>query len=472
MRLLVFLLTAALLNAAGWPSFRGDNASGLGDAANLPTEFSREKNLVWRVEVPEGTSSPVFTSDRLFLTAQDKGELLTLCLDARTGRTLWRRALPQPREEKLHKLNSPASSTPATDGSNVYVFFGDFGLVSYGPDGNERWRIPLGPFNNLHGMGASPVLAGHRLILAVDQDTGSYLLAVHKDTGKQLWKTPRPLVVHGFATPTLFTPPGGKLQIVLPGSYLLTSYDPDSGAEIWSARGLTWQIKTTAVASSDTLYVTGWAPGADAGESTPLPPFEDVAKEIDTNGDKKLAPEEITPKYKHSGSWQAIDLDHDGFLDARDWSFFRARRAARNVTMAVRPGNGRGDITDQSLVWRTERFVPQVSSPLLYNGVLYTAKDGGIFSAIDAASGALRKTARLQGALDAYYSSPIAADGKLYVANETGKVSVIRPGAEWEVLAVNDLGENIYATPAVVGNRLYIRTDAALYCFAVSQGVN
>jgi outer membrane protein assembly factor BamB len=465
MRLFVVVLMAGSMHAAGWPSFRGENGAGVADSSNLPVEFSREKNVLWRVPLAEGTSSPVFARDRLFITGQENKELLTYCLDARSGRVMWRRALPQPREETLHKLNSPASSTPATDGTNVYVFFGDFGLISYGPDGNERWRLPMGPFNNLHGMGTSPVLAGHRLILAIDQDTDSYLLALHKDTGKQLWKTPRPLVVHGFATPTLFTPPGGKLQVVLPGSYWLASYDADSGDELWTVRGMTWQIKTTAVAAGDAIYATGWAPGADAGQSTPLPPFEEVAKEIDTNGDNKLAPEEITPKYKHSGSWQAIDLNHDGFLDSRDWKFFRARRAARNVTMAVRPGTERGDITDKAVLWQIDRFVPQVSSPLLYNGVLYTIKDGGILSSIDPKSGTILKTARVQGAIDAYYSSPIAAGGHLYVANENGKVSVIRPGAEWETVAVNDLGENVYATPAVVDNRLYIRTAAALYCF-------
>jgi outer membrane protein assembly factor BamB len=467
--LLAGMLAASQMSAAGWPSFRGDNGSGIAEGSDkVPVEFSRGKNLQWRVELPEGTSSPVFARDRLFITAQDKGELFTYCIDSRTGRTLWRRAIPQQREEKLHQLNSPASSTPVTDGANVYVFFGDFGLISYGADGNERWRIPLGPFNNLHGMAVSPVLAGERLILSIDQDTNSYLLAVHKDTGRQLWKTARPMAVHGFATPTLFTPPGGKLQIIVPGSYVMASYDAATGEELWTVRGLTWQIKTTAVASGDTIYATAWAPGADAGESKPLPPFEDVAKEIDANGDGKLSPGEIPPKYKHGGSWQAIDLDHDGFLDARDWRFYRARRAARNVTMAVRPGSGRGDITEAAVLWQIDRFVPQVSSPLFYNGLLYTVKDGGIFSSIDPQSGRILKTARIAGAIDAYYSSPIAAGGRIYVANETGKIAVIRPGAEWETLTVNDVGENIYATPAVLADRLYIRTASAFYCFAAN----
>jgi outer membrane protein assembly factor BamB len=417
--------------------------------------------------LPSGTSSPVLTRDRIFLTGYESRKLLTIALDRASGRFVWKREIDQPRAEKLHQLNSPASSTPATDGTNVYVFFGDFGLISYGPDGNERWRLPLGPFSNLHGMAASPILSDGKLILVCDQDTGSFILALDKNTGKQIWKTTRPAVVHGFATPTLFQPSADELQLIVPGSYLLASYSVATGAELWTVRGMSWQIKATGVVSGDTIYMTGWAPGADPGQSKPLPPFETVLAEIDSNKDGKLAPEEINPsQYKHGGSWEAIDLDHDKFLDARDWSFYRARRAARNVTLAVRPGKARGDITDTHVAWRNERNVPQVSSPLLYDGVLYLIKDGGIFTSIDARSGHAFKTARVQGALDNYYSSPVAADGKIYLASETGKVTVIKPGEQWEQISVREFDEHIYATPAISEGSIYLRTSNAVYRFA------
>lgn len=461
------LAAAATGSVVVWPGFRGGNGAGIDtESRGLPAEISPDRNVAWKIEVPPGASSPVLTADRIYLTAFEGNELLTLALERSTGRRLWARRLKAERSEVRHKLNNAASATPVTDGANVYSFFADFGLIAYGPDGQELWRNRLGPFSNLHGMAASPVIAGgNRLILVCDQDVDSFVLAVDKRTGKELWRVARPSVVHGFATPTLL----GADQVVIPGSYLMTGYSIRNGEELWSVRGLTWQIKTTAIAHDGTIYATGWAPGADAGQSQPLPPFETAAAEIDANRNGKLEAAELNPsQYKHGGSWRAIDLDDSGAIDPREWGFYRGRRAARNLTMAVRPGAARGDLTDSHVLWRNDKFVPQVSSPLLYDGVLYTIKDGGILTSIDPRSGAIHKTARIPGAIDAYYSSPVAADGKLYIASEKGKLAVIKAGALWEPLHVADFDTGIYATPALAGGRLYLRTAAHLYCFAAS----
>lgn len=449
---------------AVWPGFRGPNGAGIStDSKALPGEIAPDRNVLWKIPLAPGSSSPVLTRDRLYITAFEQGKLQTIAMDRATGRALWRRELDPVRTEKRHQLNNAASATPITDGVNIYSFFSDFGLVAYGPDGNELWRLPLGPFTNLHGMGASPILAGNRLVLVCDQDVDSFMIAVDKRNGKQLWRVERPAVVHGFATPTLL----GEHQLIVPGSYLLTSYSLASGEELWSVRGLTWQIKNTAVVDQDgTVYVTGWAPGADPGESKPLPPFETAAAEIDANRNGVLEASELNPsQYKHGGSWRAIDLDDNGAIDKREWGFYRGRRAARNVTLAIRPGNARGDLTDTHVLWRNEKFVPQVSSPLLYQGVLYTIKDGGILASIDPKNGAVLKSARIPGAIDAYYSSPVAGDGKLYIASEKGKLSVVKAGGAWEPLHVADFDEGIYATPAIDSGRIYLRTASSLYCF-------
>jgi outer membrane protein assembly factor BamB len=460
------LLIASVAAAGEWTAFQR-----VAEVRGLPVELGRGKNVVWRTPLARGESSPVLAGGRAFLTAFEGDSLLTLGVDTATGKVVWKQALARPRSETLHKLNSPASATPALDSAgNVYVFFGDFGLASYTRDGRERWRLPLGPFANLHGMAASPVVVGTRVILACDQDTESFLLAVDKETGKVAWRTKRDAVVHGFATPTVFQPEGGEAQIVLPGSYMLASYSAETGKELWTVRGLSWQIKTTAAVRDGIIYATGWAPGADPGESKPLPPYDEVLAEIDGNNDGKLAPEEINPtRFKHGGSWRAIDLNNDGFLDSRDWLFYRARRSARNVTLAIKPGNARGDLTDTHVLWRNERFVPQVSSPLVYGEWVWIVKDGGILTNIDLKTGKTVKTARIPNAMDPYYSSPVAGDGKVYVGSEGGKLSVIKPGAEWEVLTVNDLEEPIYATPALESGRVYVRTAAALYCFGASD---
>lgn len=449
--------------AAGWPSFRGPNGSGVGDASGLPVEFGPERNVIWKTPVGAGSSSPVVAGTALYLTALEDGQLATLRMDRATGKVLWRRAVPQSRSEARHKLNNAASPTPATDGENVYVFFSDFGLLSYAPDGRERWRMPLPPFQNFHGMGASPILAGGRVILVCDQDTESFLMAVDAATGRPVWRTTRPAVVHGFATPVLFRPAGGEEQIIVPGSYLLAAYSVRDGSEIWTVRGLSWQIKASAVVDGDTVYATGWAPGADPGQAKPLPPFAEALERADTDRSGTLSNAELPQEWKHGGSWQAIDLNNDGLLNAREWGFYAGRRSASNITIAVRPGKGRGDLTSSHVLWRQNRMVPEVPSPLLLDGVLYTIRTGGILSSLNAATGEIVTSARVPGAVDAYYASPIAADGKLFLASENGKVAVLKPGAQWEALAVNDFDEPIYATPAAAGRHLYIRTAEALY---------
>jgi len=450
----------SVCSGAEWPSFRGPNGSGVAVSQALPAEIGPSKNVRWRVEVPAGSSSPVLTRDALFLTGYENNRLLTMKLDRASGKVLWRRPLQPARTDARHKLNNAASPTPVTDGSNVYAFFSEFGLVSYGPDGDERWRVPLGPFVNLHGMAASPILAGETLILLCDQDSESYLLALNKNTGRELWRTVRPAVVHGFATATLY-----RDQIIVPGSYLLAAYDVATGRERWSVRGLSWQIKASAVAEGDTIYATGWAPGADPGQAKPIPAFEEAAATADANKDGKLQSAELPEPWRHGGSWTAIDLDKDGGLDRREWGFYRARREANNVTMAVRPGDARGDLTDTHVVWKHQRMVPEVPSPLVLDGVLYTVKTGGIVTAMSAKTGEIKKTARVQGAIDGYYASPVAADGKIFLCSEKGKTAVLRAGEDWETLSVNDFDEPIYATPAIADDTLYLRTAQALYAF-------
>ena len=121
--------------------------------------------------------------------------------------------------------------------------------------------------------------------------------------------------------------------------------------------------------------------------------------------------------------------------------------------MAIRPGEAKGDLTETHVLWQMDRSVPVVSSPLLYQGVLYTIKDGGILSALDPVSGQIHKQARLPGAIDNYFASPVAADSKIFVVSETGKLSVVKAGKEWELLSLNDLNEPCYATPALADSR-------------------
>ena len=201
------LSAEALAEAENWSRFRGPNGTGVSDATNLPIEFGPEKGVKWKAALPPGHSSPVFTNTHIFLTAhtpdKDAYKLLVLALDRKSGKELWRHEVERRNKGRLELVNGPASPSPVTDGSNVYFFFQEYGLISYTADGKERWRMPLGPFTMFYGFGASPILEDGLLILPVDQDLTAYLLAVDARTGRERWRVQRPHAVAAAARATV-----------------------------------------------------------------------------------------------------------------------------------------------------------------------------------------------------------------------------------------------------------------------------
>lgn len=462
MRWLVWLWVPLAVAGADWMQFRGPNGAGVSPSKGLPEQFGRQKNLAWRTALPAGHSSPVFTSDHIFVTAFEGKSLLTMCLERATGRILWRRVAPRDREEPSEQTNSPASPSPVTDGKNVYVFFGDFGLLSYGPDGNERWRLALGPFNNANGHGSSPVVADGRLLVICDQDTGSYVLAVDTQNGHVLWKTMRPEIIRGYATPAVYRPKAGPVEVIAPGSFEIASYALETGEKLWWVGGTAWQPKTVPIIDGDRFYVCGWETGDDGQQRQKVPDFAEMLAQYDKNHDGKLSKSEAPP-HNDADWFSDNDLDHDGYLDEREWQFYQIRSSSENGLLAIR-GGGRGDITKSHVLWRYKKALPNTSSPLLYDGVIYMVRDG-IMTSLNPETGEAYKQGRLSGALGRYWSSPIAADGKIFMAGEDGKVVVLRASPQWEILAINNLDEDIFATPAILDGALYVRTRVAIYCF-------
>lgn len=462
MRALLCLAITLCIYAADWPQFRGPNGSGLCQSCGqLPTEFGPDKNVIWKTELPEGKSSPVMVGDRIFLTASEGDDLITISLSRATGAVQWRRSIRAAKRETQHNLNHRAAPTAVADQRNLYVFFADFGLIAYDFAGNEKWRLPLGPFNSLHGVVASPLYADGKVILVCDQDTEAYMIGVDAASGKIAWKVPRE-VTNGYSTPVIYHPSQGPAQVIAPGSYQLTGYSARDGKVVWFVRGLTCQPKSLPTIAGNVVYFNGWTPGNDSGQQVELPAFAEVIAAVDSNSDKKLAQSELPQPWQPTGTWRAIDLDRDGFLNEREWTFFRTRRSSRNGLLAVKLG-GTGDLTDTNVLWRYEKSLPDVPAPLIYQNVVFLVRSGGIATTLEPETGKVLKQGRLTGALDDYYSSPIGVDGKVYIASEHGKVVVLRAAGEWEILAVNDFDSEIYATPAVSEGKLYIRTRNALY---------
>jgi outer membrane protein assembly factor BamB len=460
------VLTNPTLNAQQntneWPQFRGPNGTGVAESSALPAEFNSTKNVVWKTSIPFARSSPVVTADRVFLTATEGDKLSTFALDRKTGKILWRRDAVRARNMPIYKANDGASPSPVSDGKNVYAFFGELGLISYGPDGKERWRLPLGPFNSFYGMGGSPVLTGNTLVMVCDHRDASFIVAVDARDGKVLWRKNR-TNFEGYSTPAIYKPANGPAQVIVVGSNSVDSYSLDKGERLWWVSRIGSYPKGVPVLGTDMVYVL-----AEGADQPFFPPFEESLKQYDKNNDQKVHIDEMkaTPDYAEHFGW--LDANRDGYIERAEYDFVRNSTAVGHGLTAVRL-SGQGDVTTSNVVWRLDKGYPNIPAPLIYRGVMYLMKEGGIVSSVDPASGKVLKQGRTPNALEPYYASPVAADGKVFVASASGKVTVLKADAQWEIIATNDLGEEIWATPAIAGNNLFIRTHDAVYAFAAPK---
>jgi outer membrane protein assembly factor BamB len=460
-----FLLGGHQADVAAWNRFRGPNGTGIAAGGSYLAEIGPAEHVLWKCALPPGRSSPVLSRARVFLTALEGEELLTLAVERTSGAIAWKRPAPRPRRTRFHPDNHPAAPSAAVDADTVVVFFDEFGLLAYDHDGEERWRLALGPFDNVYGLGASPILVGDVVILACDQSTNSFVAGFSKRDGKELWRTPRPSAVSGHCTPVLWRAADGRDEVLLPGSYLLDAYDALTGARRWWVSGLPAEMKSVPVLLGDRLYLHGYnSPLNELGSQVELAPFAEALKKSDANADGRIAAAEI-PDERVRGYFEYYDLVPDGALDATEWEALRVSLAALNSAQCIRPG-GQGDVSATNVLWRFHRGIPQLPSPLVYGGVYWMLADqGGLVTQLDPATGEMFEKDRLTHALDAYYAAPVAGDGKVYLVSQTGTLSVLAAEKGLELLHSARFDEPCYATPALEDGRIYLRTERQLYCF-------
>jgi outer membrane protein assembly factor BamB len=424
-----------------WPSFRGPQAAGVAERQNLPEKWDGKtgENILWRTTIPGlAHSSPVIWGSRIFVTSavstdpkasfkpglygdgdasQDRSSQrwMIYALDKRTGKIIWKQTACEgvPRD-KRHIKSTYANSTPATDGRIVVAWFGSQGVYAYDLNGRFLWKADLGRLNlgaydiptYEWGTASSPIIWKDLVILQCDTQDDSFLLGLDAGTGKQVWLTERD-ELPSWGTPTVAQTAAGP-ELVANASNYIRGYDPRTGKELWRLGG---SSKITA----------------------PTPIFAD-----------------------------------DKFVIA-------SGRGPERPIFVVRAG-ARGDLTlpegkttSDAVVWSRMGRGSYMPTPLIYDGILYVLSNNGVLDAYDFQTGEEIYRQRLPLVGSGFSASPVAADGKIYLANEDGEVLVIAAGRKFSHLATNSMGELVMATPAMSEGVIYVRSSQSLFAVGRKQ---
>jgi len=464
---LLVAVFASIAAAEDWGQFRGPNATGIAaESTHPPISFSTEENVKWSIKLGKGVACPVVADRRVFTTAMtEDGRFAVFAFDAASGQQLWKQEYEAGDLPEITPPNEHASSTPAADGERVYVHFSTIGLLALdATNGSLVWKHPLPMPFYLMGWGAanSPIVHGDLVIFNLDDDLSSYLIALDKRTGKVVWQTPRPEMLGGYAVPVMCTA-GGRTDVVVAGSGKLKGYDPKTGKELWACHSLLRTIMTTPVVQGEHIYLSLQS----YGDTSRVLRFA-LLQWRDTNQDGKLARGELEDAFH--GKFDRGDANKDGFLidDEIDAAFQAPTNmvGGGNIIQSIR-GGGSGNVTKTHMAWNLDDKSPSnIASPLAYDGRLLLVKKGGISAAFDLKDGSKVWTKKRINNFGNYYASPVAAGDRIYVPGENGYIMTLKAGPQLEVLAKNDVGDSLVATPAIADNRIYVRTLNSLYCFA------
>ncbi|MBX3279233.1 MAG: PQQ-binding-like beta-propeller repeat protein [Acidobacteria bacterium] len=434
---------SSLYDAAHWPQWRGPFHNGMA-RGGAPVEFGDNKNVKWKVAIEgRGFSTPAVWGDRIYLTtavptgkvapaepvpagpaggapgsgqgrpgggggpgggagAGEEHKFVVMCLDRKTGKTIWERTakVAVPHEGYHRTYGSFASNSPLTDGKYLYVSFGSRGIFCYDLDGKLIWEKDLGVKMRMRlqfGEGTAPVLHGNLLIHNFDQESGSFIVALDKNNGKEVWRVSRD-EVSSWSTPAIIDHKGNK-QLIVSASNKTRAYAPETGKLIWECAGLGTNVIPQPVQQGDLVLV------------------------MSGHRDPKL---------------MAIRLGREGDLTGTD-----------------------------AVVWSQTRGTSYTASPVLHDNKLYVLTDNAVLSCFNATTGEPYYQQKRLPQADSFKASPVGADGKLYLASESGFVTVIKMGEEFEVLANNVMEDQMFvSSPVVVEGELLLRSKTHLFCIS------
>ena len=430
---------SAMVADGNWPSFRGPLARGVADGQRLPDTWNGESgaSVIWKTEIPGlGHSSPIVWDGAVFVTSavssyrdasfrpglygdptasgdRSVHRWMVYALDKETGAMRWDATAVEARpRDTRHIKNTFASATPATDGRYVVAPFGSQGLYAFHMDGTLAWHQDLGRLDTgaydvpeyEWGPASSPIIFEDLAIVQGDTQGESFILAVNIHSGDTIWRTTRD-ELPSWGTPTIYAR-GDRLELVTNASSFIRGYDPRTGRELWRLGGSSKITAPTPVATDGLIVVA-------SGRAPEAPIF------------------------------------------------------------AIRPG-ATGDITlsprarsSEFIAWHLPRRGPYISTPLIYRGMLYSLSNSGVLDAYDIDTGEEVYRQRIPHAGFGFSASPVAADGKIYLAGEDGDIFVVRAGARFELIARNPIGEPLMATPALSDGTMFVRGSRHL--FAIRQ---
>ena len=408
-----------------WPQWRGESLDNISQATNLPVEFNKNENMLWRVEMPgPGGASPIVWEDKIFVTTavDSSDELRLICFNA-DGTENWSRKLKG--ENQFIRIDSAnsASPSPSTNGELVWATTGEGFLECFDMEGNPVWSVDLqdryGKFSIQFGMTSTPIYHDGKLYLQLihgsmrSRDTSlGHVVAIDATNGEEIWHQERKTDAiaenkHAYSSPVLVQN-GDEWQLVTHGGDFAIGHSLKDGSEVWRCGGL------------------------------------------NPKGD------EYNPylRFVSSPAFVAGKL----FVPS-----------AKNGPVICLKPNLSGDVTEDDEVrnWTIDRGTPDVACPVYYDGLVYLARENGAMLVLDGESGERVYMKRMMS--DRHRSTPVVGDGKIYITGRKGKVCVLEPGKDGNLLAENELGETITASPAIVDGRIYVRTWDALYCFGYKQ---
>lgn len=405
--------------AENWPGWRGPVGTGVANERNLPQRWGTNENVRWRTPLPErGNSTPIVWGNRVFVTQAIEAEKRRAlwCFDRATGRVLWKQGTVVEVSEATHETNPQGSSSPVTDGERVVAWFGSAGLFCYDFQGKELWHRVFEPPRHIWGWGSSPVLHGNRCYLNFGPGEPSFLVALDKKTGKEIWRVAETNADSGekkpgqekavwtgsWSTPVVIKA-GRREELILSWPKRVVAFEPKTGRELWSCAGINPLVYTS--------------------------PLYDAPREI------------IVAMGGYNG-----------------------------MSIAVKSG-GSGDVTESHRLWHHPKTKQRIGSGVIHDGHIYILNDPGVAECFELETGKLIWEERLRGpaAKSENWSSMVLANGKLYVINQGGDAFVLKAGPKFEMLATNSLGEPAIASMAVSDGDLFVRTHKALWCFRESR---